>query len=192
MPYYHDLVTEQSWGELARLQKRIPFVLIGGLAAYLYTKTLKSKDIDIAIDYPALSVLKSVYDVHKKDRLRKYEAVKGPVAIDIYLPHYSDLGIPVEKIMKQYQRIDGFSVVNPDLLFALKMITLSERGRTPKGMKDFLDLLALARHGIRPAVALPAAATLKMFLDETTRAPELGLTTHQYAKLKKALLGTLG
>ncbi len=201
MPYYHDIITDQSWQELTLLNKLIPFVLIGGWATYLYTKTLKSKDIDIAVDYPALSQLKDAYDVHKNDRLHKYEAVKGPVAIDIYLPHYSKIGIPVGEIIKQSSMIDGFSVVDPDLLFTLKMITLNERGRTPKGRKDFLDLLALAHAGIcntdmitrllsgyhQPAVA----ASFKTFLDETTNAPELNLNTHAYAKLKKILLKSI-
>lgn len=73
MPYYHDLITDQSWHELTQLQTYIPFVLIGGWATYLYAKSLKSKDIDIVID--------------------------------------------------------------ADMLFALKMITLAERGRSPKGRK---------------------------------------------------------
>ena len=47
MEYYHDLVTQKSWEELQQLRKIIDFVLIGGWATYLYTKTLKSKDIDI-------------------------------------------------------------------------------------------------------------------------------------------------
>lgn len=198
MPYYHDLVTDQSWQELTRLKKLIPFVLIGGWATYLYTKALKSKDIDIVIDYPALSALKDAYNIHKNDRLRKYEAVKGPLAIDIYLPHYSRLGIPVEEVMKQSRVIDGFSVVNPDLLFALKMITLAERGRTPKGRKDFLDLLSLARGGFFNTGAVArllsdyrqkdAMHSFKTFLSETTQVPELGITTHAYAKLKKSLL----
>lgn len=198
MAYYHDLITEASWAELTKLHKLIPFVLIGGWATYLYTKTLKSKDIDIAIDYPALSKLKDAYDVHKNDRLHKYEAIKGPVAIDIYLPHYSKLGIPVEKIMKQSKPVDGFSVVNPDHLFALKVITLHERGRSPKGRKDFLDLLALAQAGICNDNAIArliashdlntAMDSFKTFLDESTHAPELNLNTHQYAKLKQALV----
>jgi hypothetical protein len=198
MPYYHDLITEQSWQELTKLRQLIPFVLIGGWATYLYTKALKSKDIDIAIDYPALSALKDAYDVHKNDRLHKYEAVKGPVAIDIYLPHYSKLGIPAEEILKQSRLVDGFSVVDPNLLFALKMITLSERGRSPKGRKDFLDVLALARagicdmHGVANVLSqhhqYAAQPSLQTFLNETTHVPELDLTTHQYAKLKKTLL----
>lgn len=90
MPYYHDLITEQSWQELIQLHQLIPFVLIGGWATYLYTKALKSKDIDIAIDYPALSALKNAYDVQKNDR---------------YLPHYSKLGISVEKISWIFWRL---------------------------------------------------------------------------------------
>lgn len=198
MPYYHDIITSQSWQELMRLKKLIPFVLIGGWATYLYTRALKSKDIDIAVDYPALAVIKDAYDVRKNDRLRKYEAVKGPVAIDIYLPHYSRLGIPVEEIMKRSRLIEGFSVVDSDLLVALKIVTLSERGRTAKGRKDFLDLIAFANAGLfnkdevtriltthRQASALPS---FHAFLHETTRVPELGITTHRYAKLKKSLL----
>ncbi|MEK7588007.1 MAG: hypothetical protein AAB457_04280 [Patescibacteria group bacterium] len=202
MPYYHDIITDQSWQELIQLNKLIPFVLIGGWATYLYTKTLKSKDIDIAIDYPALSALKESYDVQKNDRLHKYEAVKGPVAIDIYLPHYSTLGMPVEQIMKQSRLLDGFSVVDPDLLFALKMITLNDRGRSPKGRKDFLDLLALAQTGICTYEAIvqllssshqnTVVASFRAFLDETTQVPELNITTHQYAKLKKILLNSFG
>lgn len=201
MPYYHDIITDQSWQELMILNKLIPFVLIGGWAAYLYSKTLKSKDIDIAIDYPALSALKDTYDVHKNDRLKKYEAVKGPIAIDIYLPHYSKLGIPVEQIMKQSRLLDGFSVVDPNILFTLKMITLRERGRTPKGRKDFLDILALAKSEVCNYKEISgylvlhrqegAYTSLKTFLDETTRIPELNLTTHNYAKLKKILLKSM-
>ena len=69
MAYYHDLITEQSWQELIQLKNSIPFVLIGGWATYLYTKSLKSKDIDIIIDYPVLSRLKVAYDIRKNDRL---------------------------------------------------------------------------------------------------------------------------
>ena len=197
MAYYHDLVTKQSWQELILLKKLIPFVLIGGWATYLYTKSLKSKDIDIIIDYPALSALKKFYDVHKNERLAKYEAVKGPVQIDIYLPHYSRLGIPAEEIMKNHLLVEGFSVIHPDALFALKLITLADRGRTPKGTKDFLDLLALAQSQVISYQAVDqllsdhdqasAVSTFKTFLGETTYIPELNLNSHAYAKLKKQL-----
>lgn len=198
MVYYHDLITHESWEELIRLNKLIPFVLIGGWATYLYTKSLKSKDIDIVIDYPALGALKKVYDVHKNERLRKYEAVKGPVQIDIYLPHYSRLGIPAGEILKGSRVIEGFSVVHPDTLFALKLITLADRGRTPKGRKDFLDILSLAQSqtvSMQKVVKLlslynkqPVIATFQTFLHESTQVPELALNTHQFSKLKKILI----
>lgn len=47
MAYYHDLITGTSWRELKQLRRYCNFVLIGGWAAWLYTKALKSKDIDI-------------------------------------------------------------------------------------------------------------------------------------------------
>jgi hypothetical protein len=36
MDYYHDLVTQMSWEELAALNKRLRFTLIGGWVVYLY------------------------------------------------------------------------------------------------------------------------------------------------------------
>lgn len=202
MAYYHDLITSESWQELLRLKKRIPFVLIGGWAAYLYTKTLKSKDIDVVVDYPALSKLNTTYDVTKNERLRKYEGVKGSVHIDIYLPHYSRLGMPAEDIIAKAKAVEGFSVANPDMLFALKLITLADRGRTPKGRKDFLDLLSLAQSKTFDGSAISRLLTLyrqqsavqpfQTFLNETTSVPEIGLNTHAYARLKKRLQQVLG
>src|SRR3990167_8592495 len=100
MEYYHDLVTQKSWEELTQLTKFLDFVLIGGWAVYLYTKTLKSKDIDIIVDFDQLKLLQEHYQLNKNERLKKYEAVKGEVQIDIYLPHFSALGIPVEELIK--------------------------------------------------------------------------------------------
>jgi hypothetical protein len=45
--YYNDLITQKSWQTLQVLRGRLEFVLIGGWAVYLYTKALKSKDIDL-------------------------------------------------------------------------------------------------------------------------------------------------
>lgn len=46
MAYYNDLITEKSWQYLQTLRRETNFVLIGGWAVYLYTKSLKSKDFD--------------------------------------------------------------------------------------------------------------------------------------------------
>ena len=105
MAYYHDLVTERSWEELQTLRKKLDFVLIGGWAAYLYTKTLKSKDIDLLCDFSELPKLAQHYPLTKNERLKKYEAVKGEVQMDIYLPHYSELGIPVH-VLQSHTRGD--------------------------------------------------------------------------------------
>ena len=143
MEYYHDLVTEKSWQELKYLSRSLNFVLIGGWAVYLYTRQLKSKDIDIIVDFNQLPVLEKNYALSKNDRLKKYEAVKEEVQIDVYLPHYSRLGLPVEDLLSRSQGLEGFKVLDADYLAVLKIFTLRQRGRSPKGGKDFLDIISL-------------------------------------------------
>ena len=195
MAYYHELITEQSFAELKRLKTLFPFVLIGGWATYFYTRGLKSKDIDIIVPYETLPVIRKHYDCTKNDRLKKYEAVRGPVQIDIYLPHYSALGIPAEVLLERTQRLAGFTVLGLSYLLALKIHTLRARGHSPKGTKDFFDILALLQ---TPATDLPALrailneyglardfAVFREFLRERTEAAEIGLTKHAYAKLRR-------
>ncbi|PIY70044.1 hypothetical protein COY89_03190, partial [Candidatus Roizmanbacteria bacterium CG_4_10_14_0_8_um_filter_36_36] len=71
--FYQSIVTEKSWKMLQMLKKNIDFILIGGWAVYLYAKTLKSKDIDIIVDYQELDKIKKNFQLIKNDRLRKYE-----------------------------------------------------------------------------------------------------------------------
>ena len=71
MEYYHDNITRQSYSVVQTLNREYNFVLIGGWAVFLYAGTLKSKDIDIIIDYGALTKLKENFDVLKKERLKK-------------------------------------------------------------------------------------------------------------------------
>ena len=49
--FWHNLITEKSFGLLQNLRKQFDFILIGGWAVYLYTQSLKSKDIDIYIPF---------------------------------------------------------------------------------------------------------------------------------------------
>lgn len=202
MAYYHDLVTEKSWEELKNLHKVCNFTLLGGWAVYLYTHGLKSKDIDILVDYTELPKLQKNFEFVKNDRLHKYEAIRGPIQIDIYTPHYSEIGIPVEILLSHTQSVDGFSVIRPEYLILLKLFTLSQRGRTPKGRKDFLDLISLYL-SIKDRPFILAAnlvnkyniqASLKFFtqiLSENTSISELSLNNHQYSLLKKSLLKIL-
>jgi len=136
MAYYHELVTQKSWEELQKLKKLVDFVLIGGWATYLYTKGLKSKDIDILINYDQLPKLEKVYEFYKNGRLKKYEAIKGEVQIDIYLPHFSQIGIPIEVLVDKAKSVEGFAVLEINYLVALKIFALQQRGRSLKGRKD--------------------------------------------------------
>lgn len=197
MVFYHDIITEQSWEMLQTLRREIDFVLIGGWAVYLYTRTLKSKDIDILVQFDQLPKLEKNYRLLRNERLKKYEARQGPVEIDIYLPHFSEIGIPVAELIGKTQMQEGFTVLRPDFLLALKLYALSQRGRSTKGKKDFLDIISL--------FGLPhiAAAEIKRLVDhyrlkdvwknfqehlqEHGELPELELNRHQFAKLKKKL-----
>jgi hypothetical protein len=202
MSFYHDLVTVKSWKELCRLRTLLPFVLIGGWAVYLYTRALKSKDIDIVISFDGLSKLKDRYAVSKNDRLRKYEARVDEVEIDIYLPHYSRIGIAAEEIIRNTKVVDGFTVVAPDTLFLLKLYTLSQRGRSPKGRKDFIDLISLVtsksfvwqnvRQGMATFKLESSRQPFIQMLNESQSVPELGLNRHGYGKMKKQIMKEFG
>ena len=79
MPYYHDLITEKSWQILQELKRRHTFILIGGWAVYLYTKQLKSKDVDV-IWYDRAHSAKG-----EKDRIDIVGLVQSGIAWDAYL-----------------------------------------------------------------------------------------------------------
>lgn len=199
MAFYHDMITEASWRELQNLKKQNQFLLIGGWAVYLYTKGLKSKDIDIVVAYDQLPLLEKNYSLVKNDRLKKYEARRGPVEIDIYLPFFSELGIPVADLLKKGRQHEGFAVLAPAWLLALKLYTLLQRGRTPKGKKDFLDILSLFQ---LPEISSGAIQSLladyrlegvwENFLEhlkEHQELTELHLNAHQFSKIKKRIRG---
>lgn len=144
MQFYHDLVTEKSFQLLRVLRRQFKFVLIGGWAVFFYTRALKSKDIDIMVDYGELSRLKEVYPVSKNERLKKYEIKRGEVDVDIYLPHYSDLGIPIERLTAFTVEREGFTLPVPEVLFLLKLYAYQSRRGSVKGKKDELDIFSLA------------------------------------------------
>lgn len=202
MTYYHDLVTQKSWEELKTLHTVCDFTLLGGWAVYLYTHGLKSKDIDILVDYSELPKLQDHFQFVKNDRLHKYEAIRGPLQIDIYTPYYSKIGIPVEDLLAHTQTLDGFRLIQPAYLIALKLYTLMARGRTPKGRKDFLDILSLyldlKDQPLTLAIKLShqyslqsALSFFKQIISENTFIPELNLNPHKYSTLKKSLLTLL-
>ncbi len=144
MQYYHGLIIEKSFKFLQQLKKRYKFILIGGWAVFLYSRSLKSKDIDIIIDYSELGKMKEEYDVSKNDRLKKYEIKTGEFDIDIYLPNYSELGVNLEELQKRTIIKEGFNIPPPEILFLLKLFAWPERQGSAKGKKDELDIFSLA------------------------------------------------
>jgi hypothetical protein len=147
MEFWSELLTKASWEKLIELSKEIDLTVIGGWAAYLWTGLHKSKDIDILVDYDTLIKLQKEYKLEKNDRLKKYEIKFDKFDIDIYLPGYSKLAIPVEDIIKKYPTmVRGIATIIPEILLILKQGAEIERRNTIKGKKDSIDILTLLIH----------------------------------------------
>lgn len=199
--FYHDLVTEKSFKTLQELKRKLDFVLIGGWAIYLYTKALKSKDIDIIIGYETLEKFKKEFNISKNERLKKYEAKTEEIDIDIYLPFFSDLKFPIEEIKNYLQFVDGFQVPFPEILVILKTKTYSERKGTAKGNKDLIDIFSLLKEGkidwktykeiIKKYNLKETNEELKNLISSQKAIPELDLLNHRIAKLKRETLENL-
>lgn len=196
--FYQNIVTQKSWEQLQLIKKQFKCILIGGWAVYLFTKNLKSKDIDLIINFEALEKLKSIYEIYKNERLKKYEIKQGGIDIDIYLPYYSRLGLPVEKIISYTEKIETFSVLKKEVLLFTKLAAYIERKASVKGQKDKIDIMSL--------VLLPDIdfSIFKNFLSknrksqyikilhnliiETNEIKELSLNKHFFSKRKKEIL----
>lgn len=194
MQYWHNLITEKSFEVLKCFNKDFQFILIGGWAVFLYTRALKSKDIDIIIDYEELSKLKKKFEVFKNPRLKKYEVKKEGIDIDIYLPYFSNPGLPAEDIVQFTISKEGFKVPFPEILLILKQVVFQQRKNTPKGNKDKLDIFSLLilpefnwvryRKVLRKYRLTGLLNELKDLLSETYESKELNLSRHKIAKLK--------
>jgi len=196
--FYHNLITEKSFEVLQDLRRKFDFILIGGWAVFLYTKALKSKDIDIILDYSGLAKIKREFGVSKNERLKKYETKIDGISIDIYLPHFSELGLPAEDIKNYCDSFEGFIVPSPEVMLILKTHVLKERRGTTKGRKDLLDIFSLFektkidwknyRKLIKKYGFKKLREELKKAVLQQTRLAEIGLTNHKIAKLKKEIL----
>lgn len=201
MTYYHDLITAKSWQVLQDLRRKYDFILIGGWAVFLYTKALKSKDIDLVAEYEDLEKLREEFEVSKNARLKKYEARSEEVEIDIYVPFYSNPGIPAEDLRQYATKVEGFCVPGAEILAILKMKALSQRVATPKGRKDLVDILSLFKLAefdfskLQPVVSKynleELVNTAKKVVLQTGEVDELGLNIHKMAKFKKRILPLL-
>ena len=143
MEFWNSLLTEKSWNLLQEIKGKFDFILIGGWASYLWTKTHKSKDIDIIIDLKTLYKIKNEYKLIKNDRLKKYEIKFGEIDVDIYVPYYSKLSLPIEGLKNYFTVVEGFKVVTPEILLILKQGAELDRGNSVKGQKDRIDIMYL-------------------------------------------------
>src|SRR3989338_2078661 len=195
--FYHDLITEKSWQLLLELKKSYRFILIGGWAVFLYTNSLKSKDIDIIVDYDELTKLKNQFTLLKNDRLKKYEIKVGNFDVDIYLPHYSDLGIDIKRIQETSVIRQGFGVPNLEILFMLKLYAWHNRRASIKGQKDELDIFSLVfmpefnwhhlSNLIKEGGFKEYCEGFLALIKQTSEIMELGVNVQAMSKFKKKL-----
>jgi len=148
MDFWNDEITEKSWERLIELENKYNFVLIGGWAVYLYTGHNRSKDIDIVTDYGTLWSLKATYGLIKNERLNKYEIkfIEG-VDVDIYVPNYSKLVVPIKDILNLTTSKEGFILPEPEILLILKIPAFIARQNGVKGRKDAIDITGLVFFG---------------------------------------------
>ncbi len=149
MEFWNTLITQKSWEILQDLTKKpFHFILIGGWAAYMWTRLHKSKDIDIIIyDYESLEYLKTHFQLVKNDQLKKYEIKIEEIDIDIYVPFYSKLSLPIEEIKKYTTKIENITVIRQELLLILKQQAELDRMHSVKGQKDRIDIMAMLCFG---------------------------------------------
>lgn len=198
--FYQNYLTDKSFKLLVELKKKIDFVLIGGWAVYFYTNALKSKDIDIIVDFSQLEKIKKDYFLEKNERLKKYQIKIEEIDIDIYLPFYSHLGIPIEKIIKDEVMINGFRLPKKEALLITKIYAYKNRQASVKGQKDLIDIISLLfldDFDFQEFIKLVGKnkrgvlATLKSLIEETKEINELRLNRHLFAKEKKKILEKL-
>lgn len=147
MEFWHDIAIDRSFKIMQELRKKIDFVLIGGWAVYFFTKAIKSKDIDIIVDFENLSKIKLELEMKKNVFLKKYESEVEGVSIDIYVPYYSEFAVPAEEIIKNIVVVENFKVPKPDILLLLKQQAEIQRKESVKGQKDRVDIICLAKSG---------------------------------------------
>ena len=197
---YHDLVTEKSWKLLQGFKRQHQFILIGGWAVYLYTKQLKSKDIDVIVGYEELEHLRKEQDLSKNDRLKKYEIHLEEIDVDIYVPHFSDLGLPIEAVQNHTAEVEGFTLPQKAVLLILKQHAWHDRGHSLKGEKDRVDIIGLLNTGIDWTLYHQLVKTHKLtshvsrlrdLLKSTNGVPELNLNAHKFSRLKRKVLTQL-
>lgn len=199
--FYQQYITDKSFSLLINLRKKYRFILIGGWAVYFYTNALKSKDIDIIIDFSELEKMKTDFQIEKNERLKKYQIKLEEIDIDIYLPHYSNLGLPVEDIINNTTDVNGFTLLKAEILLITKLTAYINRKNSVKGQKDFIDIVSLLlldnfnfsrlKSILKEKQLSKYKSTLVKVVKEIKEIPELKLNRHAFSKKKKGILVNL-
>ena len=198
--FWHNDITDKSLIFLKKMKSKFNFILIGGWAVYLYTKKIKSKDIDIIIDYEELGRLKTKYELIKNERLKKYEINLGEFDIDIYLPYYSKIGFPLERIGNYTQNISGYIVPRIEVLLAMKLFAYQDRKNSLKGDKDRLDIVSLLdsvdinwkliKKIESDLIPINITELITEIINKTDKIEELGLNNQKMSKLKTSVFNS--
>jgi len=199
--FWHESLTEESWKKLQELSKETELTVIGGWAVWLWTKQHKSKDIDIIVDFQELAKLKEKYSLEKNGRLKKYEIKMQGFDMDIYVPFYSKLALPIEDLLKEKVRIEGISTIPSEALLILKQGAEIDRRGTVKGQKDSIDILTILIYApidFKKYFALLAKNKKENFAKEligeimrfnpSDSEKYLGINYKEFSKKKKELL----
>jgi hypothetical protein len=149
---WRDEIVERSWQVLRELKSFADFVLIGGWGVYLWTRKMKSRDIDIYIDQEDFyrlqsKLLQKNFALKRNVRLLTFEALIDDVEVDIYTPFLSKLAVPCMDVFSKrlYSLIERFKVAIPEVLLLLKAQAARERWHAEKGMKDRVDIISLLK-----------------------------------------------
>lgn len=199
--FYQQFLTDKSFSLLTELKRKYKFVLIGGWAVYFYSRALKSKDIDIIVDFSQLSNIKKDFPIEKNERLKKYQIKLEGVDVDIYLPFYSDLGIPVKDIVEKTKTVNGFFLPETEVLLITKLQAYQDRKISIKGQKDLIDIISLVLLSefdfkyflslVKKYKLKETLKNLRELLTNTKEIEELNLNQHSFAKKKKEILKRL-
>ena len=150
MELWNEIIVEKSYDVLNKLKGEIDFVIIGRWASWFYTKTIKSKDIDMYVNFKDFFIFQEILAnkgifISLNKKLKKYEAKIDEVDIDIYTPNYCDLIVPCKDIFADnwFKSINGFKVILPEPFLVLKLKAEEARMGTIKGFKDRIDILSM-------------------------------------------------
>jgi len=131
-------------------------------------------------------------------RYQDLEILKEEVEIDIYVPFYSNPGIPAEEIKKFTTKIEGFEVPEKEMLTLLKQKALLNRQDSVKGRKDLADLVSLFKSAdfnwrkydnlVKEFQLKKEAEDVALIIKKTVKIEEIDLNVHQMARLKKKIL----